>query len=625
MKLTFTTLPLLVLTAFFIGLSPVIAQQLSPVLVSVDLVAEQNGKVPVEITVPEDLRNRMGRRDVLTFHFPKTIPGTYTVLDYGRFIHDFTVRDAAGNAFEVTRVNNNSFEIKSSGRARIPHKITYNAQSTWTTTVDTNIVIEPAGTLYEAGHAYVINHGGLIGFFDQGESRTYEVRYNKPYKMHGATTLSALERSANTDHFIASDYHFLVDNPIMYCEPDTVKMTVGNVVVTVATCSRGSDIRSRFIANEISDILFAIEEYFGGVLPVDHYAFLVYISDELYLSKSYGALEHSFSSFYTLIDLPAETISEIMRRFVAHEFFHIITPLNIQSEEIMYFDYMNPQMSKHLWLYEGVTEYKAGHVQYTGNLIDLDEFLEWIADKMRAADRFRNDVPFTEVSKHCLDYHADQFHNFYNKGALIGMCLDLQLNILSDGEMNLMTLMDRLTDLYGPDRAFKDEELFEVIASLSYPDVEEFLKDHVAGIQPLPIESLLKQVGIAYSPESIVEEISVGFTPRDINYDGEYFFLARDEGLNDFGRVMGFEVGDIFKSWNHREVNIMTINEVFGSFVLSAKPGDALRVEVIRDGEVISLQGIVLPVMMEREHGLKLMEETTEKQDKLRAAWLRKS
>jgi predicted metalloprotease with PDZ domain len=48
-----------------------------------------------------------------------------------------------------------------------------------------------------------------------------------------------------------------------------------------------------------------------------------------------------------------------MMDVVSHEFFHIVTPLSIHSKEIQDFDYNDPKMSQHLWMYEGVTEYFA--------------------------------------------------------------------------------------------------------------------------------------------------------------------------------------------------------------------------------------------------------------------------
>jgi predicted metalloprotease with PDZ domain len=42
-----------------------------------------------------------------------------------------------------------------------------------------------------------------------------------------------------------------------------------------------------------------------------------------------------------------------------HMNFSYRTPLSIHSKEIQDFDYNDPKMSQHLWMYEGVTEYFA--------------------------------------------------------------------------------------------------------------------------------------------------------------------------------------------------------------------------------------------------------------------------
>src|SRR6185503_15287535 len=116
-----------------------------------------------------------------------------------------------------------------------------------------------------------------------------------------------------------------------------------------------------------------------------------------------GALEHSYSSLYFM---PEKTIEETrgqLRDFAAHEFFHIVTPLTIHSEEIHEFDFNDPKMSKHLWLYEGVTEYFAGSVQVKYGLITRDEYLSDMRQKLLIASNFLDEVPFTDISKFTLD------------------------------------------------------------------------------------------------------------------------------------------------------------------------------------------------------------------------------
>jgi predicted metalloprotease with PDZ domain len=49
---------------------------------------------------------------------------------------------------------------------------------------------------------------------------------------------------------------------------------------------------------------------------------------------------------------------------------------------------------------------------------------------------FDNSLSFTEMSKNSME-RQDQYMNFYQKGALIGLCLDIRLRELSDGKTEL--------------------------------------------------------------------------------------------------------------------------------------------------------------------------------------------
>ena len=175
--------------------------------------------------------------------------------------------------------------------------------------------------------------------------------------------------------------------------------------------------------DNITDLMIAQSKYLGGELPIEKYAYLVILFDDETLSGAYGALEHSYSSLYFLPERAGDRLTQVVRDISAHEFFHIVTPLNIHAEQIGEFDYIDPQMSAHLWLYEGVTEYSSIHVQAKYDLYSNDAFLNEIADKMAGADT---------VCQRCFFYRNEHqyigpeyepmYGNVYQKGALIGMC-----------------------------------------------------------------------------------------------------------------------------------------------------------------------------------------------------------
>ena len=111
---------------------------------------------------------------------------------------------------------------------------------------------------------------------------------------------------------------------------------------------------------------------FLGKLPVDRYTFLYHFAD-----SAAGAWEHSFSSEYVLQGGRSSPTRSGQRvtDIAAHEFFHIVTPLNIHSEIIEHFNFVTPVPSEHLWLYEGTTEWAAHAMQLRAGLKTPEDYL----------------------------------------------------------------------------------------------------------------------------------------------------------------------------------------------------------------------------------------------------------
>lgn len=569
------------------------------------------------------------------FHIPKMVPGTYSIYDFGRFASDLQAFDAAGKELKVAHDDANTWKIADAQQLT---RIVYKVQDTWDTKLN-NVVFEPAGTNIDAGKVFVFNNHGIFGYMRGKERQAMRIEVDRPKSFFGGTAMKRVGGDEDTDIFEASSYHFLADSPILFCEPDTAVIRVGNTEVLIQTYSPTKRVHSRDLVNDIKPILEAQRTYLGGNLPVDRYAFLLFLNKEgdNYLSGSAGALEHSYSSFYCLFEGETKDIAQMVRDVAAHEFFHIVTPLSIHSEEIHYFDFVEPKMSQHLWLYEGVTEYSAQHVQVKEKLVDIPHFLNSMAEKMRTAEYFNNEIPFTEMSKTCLDKNKKEYPNVYLKGALIGMCIDLKLRILSKGAYGIQDMMQGLAKKYGIEKPFKDDELFgEIAAVTGFAEMGDFLKKHVGGIEPLPYTDLLKQVGIIYESAGTSQELSpMGFTsPGAIGFDPTQGLLkiADAKLLDDFGRDhIKFKTGDLIQKWNGKDLSLATVNSVLGTYAQSAKEGDELTVTVLRPKnknkkkpkfQTLELKATLVTIPMEVKHNLRVDEAATPEQLALRKAWL---
>ncbi|MBI2280044.1 MAG: peptidase M61 [Bacteroidetes bacterium] len=583
---------------------------------NIDLTKANNDMLQVFLETPEI------KSDKIIYNIPKMVPGTYKIYNFGQYSMDFEAFDKKGYAMSVNRLDDNRWEIEN---AKNLAKISYWVEDTWDAKVD-HLVFEPGGTNIEKDENMVLNNHGFFGYFDGLKNLKYELSVTRPNNFYGATGLTEIKTIGNTDIFYVNNYMDLVDSPIMYNVPDTTIIKVGGADILISVYSKNKSVTSKEIAKNISSILEAQKNYLGGKLPIEKYAFIIYLYAGQSGSGGSGALEHSYSSFYYLPEMTADRISGMLIDVAAHEFFHIVTPLNIHAEEIGDFDYINPKMSKHLWMYEGVTEYFAGHVQVYEGLISKQEYMEIIEDKIKGAGYYKDDLPFTTMSLGCLDSHEDQYGNVYQKGALIGLCLDILLRENSNGKVGMKEMMAMLSKEYGKNVSFKDDELFDKIAGLSNPKIRDFFKNYVEGENPLPLEQLLSKVGITYKTNVVVKEITMGGASLSYNQEIDKIYVMDTGNMDEFGKLLGYKNNDNIISINGIDITVDNVQEEFFRLKTTIKEGD--KVEVIVEREVkgklkkVTLKSKAVMVEKNKKYLIEFNKEASPEQLTLQNLWL---
>lgn len=586
---------------------------------TIDLTTVENDRVKVEISVPAV------SSETIVYNVPKIVPGTYSIYDFGRFVADFKAYDANGKALKTEPVDINRYKIFN---ATTLSKIEYWIDDTYDMSQD-NPVFEPAGTNIAADN-FMINTFGFIGYLEGMKENDYELVIKKPEGYYGSTPLKAKSVSHNIDKYSLDNYDHLADSPLMYAIADTATVMVGNARVLIGIYSPNKIITAREIMDNVSEILEAQGKYLGGKLPVDKYAFILYFTDTAGVSGGMGALEHKNSSVYFLPEMPIADIAPMLRDVCAHEFFHIVTPLAIHSFEIADFNFIEPKMSRHLWLYEGQTEYAAHHAQVKAGLISYEEFISRMQGKIETSTNYYNDtLPFTTMSLGCLDVYKEQYGNVYQKGALINMCLDIELRRLSNGAYGTQELMRDLGKEYGANKAFNDAELFDKIAALTYPEIRAFFTKYVEGNTPIPYETYFAEAGITLSPPATMKVITLGNI--SLNYDfrpEENTIIIGDlEGSNAFAKDMGYQVGDRMISLNGKSLTSGDSDGVIEEWKTTAKPGSKVKMVVARkqaDGttKLVKLKGHAMQIEVPAPRNFSIDTNATPQQVKLRKAWL---
>jgi predicted metalloprotease with PDZ domain len=284
----------------------------------------------------------------------------------------------------------------------------------------------------------------------------------------------------------------------MYSQPDTVTIKLPNILVNVACFSNSKE----KIANELADYIAPLvknqTEYLGGNLATDKYTFIIY-HNQNFENTNYFAdgLEHNQSTLvlmYAPMDM--EILKNIIFNLASHEFFHTQIPLGLHSYEIANFDFNHPKFSKHLWLYEGMTEYFTIHMPVKQKLETLEQFIHTIENKISAMKKFDANIAFTELSKNVMEM-PDEYMNVYYKGPLINLCLDIELRSLSNGNYGVQNLVSDLINKYGKDKPFNDDDLFNDIYEITgYSEIKTFIEKYIEGTYELPLKDVLQKVGL---------------------------------------------------------------------------------------------------------------------------------
>ncbi|MFN8360168.1 MAG: hypothetical protein U0264_09670 [Candidatus Kapaibacterium sp.] len=570
------------------------------VFATIDLVGLDSDMVKITVIPPPLVKDKP-----YIYIMPASVPGTYAQYDFGRFVRNFRAFDKKGNLLEVTHTTANEFAIASSEKLA---KIEYWTVDTFDDLTDSLEVFNPVGTNFQKDSNYLLSYPGLIGYFDGYKTLPYEVKILKPAEMYGATAIKKKEVSGGEDIMYAKNYDELVDNPAMYSRPDTVSYRQGNATISVAVYSMTGTVKASFVASVLKPITKAVERFFGS-MPVDHYSFILYYTApgrrDINRKGGLGALEHNYCSMYFMMESSdTNQVRGFLNRTASHEFLHILVPLHLHSEEIADFDFRNPKMSKHLWLYEGVTEYFATLAQIHDTLVTEKEALSIFRQKIFTQGFMSfKPVSLTELSTRVLEPEWQKVYPIiYEKGALVGLMLDIRLLELTGGKLDLLGLVNLLTKKFGTEKPFKDEELFDVIYAATSPDIKPLFDSIVIGKEPMPYTDYFEKIGWEYSPMKTIQAYSFGKIKLDMNHTSQRVYV--DEVDSTY--LLGLKSGDTLIKFNQKKLDEDEVQEEFWFSLMRPQDSSQVELTVLRGGAEVNVKGS--PAMSERKERFYLKE-----------------
>lgn len=580
----------------------------------IDIVNLTNDKIQIELNCPKI------NADEIIFSFPASIPGSYMMLNYGNLIENFEALDADGKKLVTKKVNDNSYQIK---LAKHLTKIRYVADDSYDSKFGYEIRRQ-AGTNFDEGRNFFLNAAGLFGYIEGMVNIPIDLEFLKPFQLDGYSSLQCNYKISEKQVFSAKSYHQLIDCPVMFTLPDTSSFVLGNCNIMIVCYAESGTQYAKLIAENIKPKIEAVGKFLGQI-PVKDYTFLFYLKDMAEIARRYeageigklelinikrngatkeGALEHNNSSTYYYIDAGDTSFLKSIKNSTVHEFLHIVTPLNLHSEPIARFDYSNPIMSKHLWLYEGVVEYFNHLSLLQGGQMEMENYLQVMRQKIASGSKFPLDeMSFTELSQNSLkDRYHDQYFQVYQRGPILAWLIDMEIIQLTNGTKSLKDVILNLAKKFGPEKPFNENKFFDVFVQEVHPDLVHFFDNYIIGRENWEINKGLNTIGLEYYDNTKVNR------PRNIITDNDIKTKETDGGIKitEIGAEewAGLQIGDIVETGFY--------NKYFKEGDNYITEGSVVSIPIMRNGQKLKIS---IKVQYKLQDTNFVLIESTEKSD----------
>lgn len=421
------------------------------------------------------------------FWLPEWAPGDYQIFSYGKFVESIWFKKAG---LDVPSVKDPIL-----GKWTLPQG------------ADTvEYIIKPSRGNFSpnlrvtATDAFV-SGPGVFGWFVGNDMQRQTLRIKlMPEGATAHTTLRPETSSSEYAVFSAPNFDEMIDAPfVVGTGIRTQNFEVAGVPHGAVLYGGEADLISfQRVGRKSAEQSLAL----FGELPMPRYIFFVDRG-----RGGGGGLEHSNSARLGMWTGDAGEAVE----FIFHEYFHAFNVKRIRERPLGPFDYTKPAMVSTLWWLEGVTDYYATILAHRAGLQTREEMLRDFsgsyASLLRNPNRLR--VSAEESSLRVWEARGSQGFgglNYYQKGRLIGLILDLAIRDATDGKRSLDDAMRILyAECKGGKPGYTPERLKEIIVQVGGPSLDELYEVCVRQAVEMPMQEVLAMFGIVMDGANWIE------------------------------------------------------------------------------------------------------------------------
>lgn len=438
---------------------------------------------------------------------PNWSPGSYKIRDYSKAIHQISLLQPKQGWF-LEQIDLDTWKVHSKGETFKISYLVFGFEHTVRTnyfTSDFLLLHPPATFLYPK----------------DGLDSEIEISWKSQSTFKNCYTgLRKKESSKNT--WKASSFDELYDSPILLTNEKALSFSAEGCDFDLVILGELNSRDRKKISVDLNTIVSTQIKAMGGT-ENRYYLFVLDMTENLY-----GGLEHANSSInqFDPYGFSSPDNYRTLMELLSHEYFHHWNVKRIRPIALGPFDYQKPNLTKELWIAEGITSFFDAYFLLLCELYSPQQYINKIWKDILELEESEGeswmsleDSSFTAWTKYYNRPQDPNFSNtgisYYTKGAVLSIAMQLYILSETEGKKSLIDVMKALYTQFHKEkkRGFTKSEFFQTAKKATGVDLKLEFETYLSEPNRIPVENYLNLVGIRRTKSS--QKSDPGFRARE--------------------------------------------------------------------------------------------------------------
>ncbi len=563
-----------------------------------------------------ELRLMVEDTGFVDIEFPAWSPGRYFIYDFARNVQEFHAYGESGRRLTVEKISKGTWRVQCHGEReiRVGYRMFGNTLS---------------GTFSQLDDRHAaINGPSLFCYVVGRQHEEIELEIIAPDGWKTFTSLKRRRRAGRTI-FQAAHYDILIDSPMEIGTPEARRFVhddvTYHVIVDIAGAEasrRSREVRER-IDRYVSDIEKVVQAYTAAFGRPEFQEYYFIANVDPYASSGDG-MEHLASTRLVLNGyITNEDDYNALIGVSSHEFFHIWNVKRLRPAELGPFDYTRERYTTLLWFAEGFTQYYGHLMTRRAGVWGDRQFYKQLVGEINTVDtspgRFHRNLRQSSFdtwqaagARNPLAPPSNlrnTYVNYYNKGAVVALLLDMELRKRTDGRRSLDDVVRELYRVNYLDaemdgyflrgRGYTESDVYNVVEGIAGAEARTFLEHLIASADELDYTEHLAYVGLELvrAPKQSAKKGAEKIVECPQLYTGLVIADAKERARAEYIPVVnilpgspaeyaGFSAGDLLLAIDEERVD----GRRWDSVLAMRRPGDVLRIALFRGPRLLTLE-----------------------------------